>query len=143
MVGHNHLHILYKSRFSKKRQAVASLLAPPWEHVLLHGGSPAYSFAVWTSRWSLWNAPEDQKMSSSALLFHYTYQWSHRIFLHISAEVSFISEINLGPMTYLIKNRQGRSALTAALTFLAWNAVTEQLWFSYAVSWRSLLILHS
>lgn len=77
--------------------------------------------------WSLWNAPEDQKISSSTLLLYYTNQWNHRIFLHISAEVAFISEINLGPMTYLIKNRQGRSALTAALTFLAWNAVTEQL----------------
>lgn len=47
-------------------------------------------------------------------------------------------------MTHPIKNRQGRSALTAAWTFLAWNAaVTEQLRFSYAVSWRSVLLLLS
>lgn len=106
---------------------------------LLRGGSPVSLLHRATAP-SAAPCGTCQKTKKSPALHYYCIQQSHRNSLHVSAEVSFISEINLGPVTQPIKNRQGRSALTAAWTLLARNAaVTEQLRFSYVVSWRSVL----
>lgn len=147
--------LMCKSGFARRRVNSTLPVRTAWEreHVLvvcelLRGGSPASQLYSATAPSAVPWGTRHKSRKSPALRHHCIIQigiqQGPRNSLRISAEVSFISEINLGPVTHPIKNRQGRSALTAAWTLLAWNAaVTEQLWFSYVGSWRSVLIPRS
>lgn len=148
VMGHRHLCILFC--------VILDLPGKEWAvaFLLVHRERPcacgALAVAWWHTSSQLCRVPRKlQNTWKSPVIHHYCIiliwiQQSCRNSLQISTKVSLISEINLGPVRHPIKNRQGRSSLTAAWTFLAWNAaVTEQLRFSYIISWWFVFRPHS